>query len=307
MWVVWVLQDEEERATSTGGDFMPLSYWEKMGLDPKRIIDNTQPEDVEWSDQLGWTYRVIIKGQKKTVKKSQREMLSIVNARKRRSSALPIGAPQPKAVCVGEPTQVSGKPTQKPPSSSSDGSSSSDDDASSGESQQEAEEVTLPVPEVPTRAAAKAAVAKAKAQAKAAAAKAKAQAKATEQGKKKAATLRRKLVAALNGLRNAVSHPLILEVPAKVSDKVQSFLVAFERMVNSCDLVIAGATMELDAALDQVPWKEVKAAENCCSAFLRPSRRHDSWNCESGHRQGVSGRPTHSSRETATRQEEEET
>ena len=61
---------------------------------------------------------------------------------------------------------------------------------------------------------------------------------------------------------------MILEVPAKVSDKVQSFLVAFERMVNSCDLVIAGATMELDAALDQVPWKEVKAAEQLLLSFL---------------------------------------
>ena len=128
----------------------------------------------------------------------------------------------------------------------------------------------MPTPPVsgeptPTRANAAAAKAKAKAEAKAAAkaaaAKAKAHAKAASALKNRAAALRRRLVTALNGLRSAISHPLILEVPASMSEKVKSYLHAFERMISNCDLVIAGAADELDEALNEVPWKEVKAAE----------------------------------------------
>ena len=67
---------------------MPLSYWANMGLDANRIKEHTKPEDVQWSDQLGWTYRVIIKGSKRTIKKSQREVMTIVSARKRRGVAI---------------------------------------------------------------------------------------------------------------------------------------------------------------------------------------------------------------------------
>ena len=219
------------QASSTGGDFMPLSYWANMGLDANRIKEHTKPEDVQWSDQLGWTYRVIIKGSKRTVKKSQREVMTIVNARKRRGVA--IEGPQPKATCVGEPTHVSGKPTRKPPSSSSSDSSSPDED-SANESEPEAQGVELSTPPVSgeptlTRAAKAKAKAYAKAAAKAAAAKAKAQAKAATALKNRATALRRRLLLALNGLRSAISHPLMLEVPASMSEKAKSYLRAFER------------------------------------------------------------------------------
>ena len=81
--------------------------------------------------------------------------------------------------------------------------------------------------------------------------------------------MRRRLLRTLNGLRSAISHPLILEVPASMSEKVKSYLHAFERMISNCDLVIAGAADELDEALNDVPWKEVKAAEKLLLVMLR--------------------------------------
>ena len=252
---------------------MPLSYWANMGLDADRIKNSTKPEDVQWSDQLGWTYRVNIKSTKKTIKKSQREVMTIVNARKRRGT--PLAGPQPKAICSGQPTPtVSGKPTQKPPSSSSS-SSSEEGEADDHESDPGAQSVSgEPTPAIPpSKAEAAAAKKKAKADfkaaAKAAAAKAKAIAKAVAALKTRATALRRRLLLALNGLRAAISHPLILDVPASMAEKVKAYMHAFERMVNSCDLVLAGAADELDEACDEIPWKEVKAAEKLLLAMLR--------------------------------------
>ena len=80
--------------------------------------------------------------------------------------------------------------------------------------------------------------------------------------------LRRRLVTTLNALRAAVSHPHILDVPASMTGKVQTFLIAFERMVNSCDLVISGAASEWDAALDEAPWRGAKFAEKLLLQML---------------------------------------
>ena len=41
-----------------GGDYLPLSVWAARGFDTERIKENTDPEDVSFSPQLGTTYRV---------------------------------------------------------------------------------------------------------------------------------------------------------------------------------------------------------------------------------------------------------
>ena len=107
--------------------------------------------------------------------------------------------------------------------------------------------------------------AKAKATAKAAAAKAKSEVAI----KNKAAKLRPRLVASLNALRTVVSNPLIIEVPHNITDSVRAFIHAFERMVNECDMIASGASSAWAECLDDVPWKESKAAEKLLLSMLR--------------------------------------
>ena len=258
----WILpQDEEERTFSGGGEFLPLEAWAVKGFDTERIKSNTPSKDVKWSAQLGWVYRVVIDSESHTRRKTQTEVLTLVN-QKRRGTGAQGESPTPHAKRKAAPAAIA----DRQPSSTT--SSSSDDDSSSSTSSSASP--ARPA-ETPTRQVLREEQerARAKAQAKASAKAAAAQAKGELALKTRATRLRAKLVGALNGLRAVVQHPLIPDVPANISESVRAYLHAFERMVNECDLIASGAASAWAECLNEVPWKEAKTAEKLLLSMLR--------------------------------------
>ena len=54
-----------------------------------------------------------------------------------------------------------------------------------------------------------------------------------------------------------------------MTETVRTFLHAFERMVNECDLMISGSSSAWAGCLDDVPWKDAKASDKLLMAMLR--------------------------------------
>ena len=260
-------KDEHETKYSAGGQFLPLSVWGNQGFDIDMIKSTTPKEDIKWNNQLGWCYRVVIQSQEETRKKSTRECLVIANQKRRRIAPSIEGSPKAKAKAT--PSAIA------PLTGSSDSGTSSDDSSSSSDSEPaaaDAEEEGATVHIEETRQArlqrerneAKESKAVAKAKAKATAT----QQKAVEALKKKAALLRKRLVLTLNALRHCVTHPNILDVPTTLSQEVQSYIHAFQRMVNECDQITSGVTTTWPTILDEIPYKEAKSVETLLKKML---------------------------------------
>ena len=65
--------------TAGGGEFQPLSYYEKLGYDVSMIERNTLPQDKRFNPQLGHCYRVHVQGSK-DAKTDELERKSILEA-----------------------------------------------------------------------------------------------------------------------------------------------------------------------------------------------------------------------------------
>ena len=247
---------------------MPLGYWDKQGMDADRIAKNTPKEDIKWSNQLGWTYRVQIVSDTRGRRLSQQALFSLANSKKRRGA--PKALPQPAAA---QP-----RPAATEKDSSSDSSDSSGDSSNKSSSNSDGAGGGRRAPEAPeepveTPAQKKARLTTERAQAKAAAAKAKAAAKAAEKAaqaiKNKATKLRTRLVTALNSLRSAVSNPLILEIPPAITTPVRDFLATFERLIAVADEAVAGQHVAWPSVLDTAPFTDARKSEQLLLGILK--------------------------------------
>ena len=225
---------------------MPLSFWANQGLDEDRIKNNTHGDDVCWSDQMGWCYRVRVKTQYKRRKFSSTEVFTLAAGKRRRQAAIADDSAAPAA-----PKPI--KDREEDSSSSSSSSSSSDSDDAQAQ----------PPPETPEQKKLRIAAAKAqaKADAKAAVAKAKAAAKVASILKKRAAGLRTRVINVLKGLRTAVSSPLILDVPASIIEPTRAQIRLLEEAALTLDEVMAGALSEWPSHLDKLDLASAKRAE----------------------------------------------
>ena len=247
-----------------GGQFLSLGMWEKQGADTRLIEQNTPPCDVRWNNQLGWTYRVIIESETKKRRLTQIEAMDMAGRKRRRG--------QTKAI------KDSVKKTKKSSSSGSSSDSSSDSSSSGGgqgpqEAQEPQEAQVVQESEAERKAREKKEAAEAKAAASKAAAKAtalaKAHAKAQNQTRAKAEKIKPKVTATLNGLRAAVGHHLIFEIPESISAPVRQLILVFERLLAALDGVLQENAEEWPSCLDGIPFADAKKAEQLLLAMIK--------------------------------------
>ena len=249
---------------------MPLSFWGNQGLDVQRIESNTAKEDIEWNDQLGWCYRLRIRSQYKRRTFSQKEIFTLAQS-KRRRPALQNGAAG--ASGNGAAASSGGGAAAPPPLVTDKDDSSNSSDSSSGSSS-DSDEAPAPPPPAPetaqeTKMRLAAAKAAAKAEAKAASAKAKAAAKVSNAIKKKADTLRSKVITALKNLRAAISSPLILDVPAAIIEPVRAQIGSLESTMLLTDEILAGVVEQWPAELDNPGLAEARRSEQLVLSVIK--------------------------------------
>ena len=255
-----------------GGQFLPLGMWEQQGADTDLIQRNTEPRDVRWNNQLGWTYRVVIESESKRRKVSQIEAVRMAESKKRRTLKKAIEGPK-----EGDKEEKKDKKKRKKGSSSdssSDSSSSSDDSKEDKpEAEAEVEKEQEDAEPVETPAERQARFRRERIEARQAAAKAKAKAKAAAKELKatqaKALKLRPKIVSALNALRAAVGHHLIFECPEPVVKPARQLITTFERLLETVELMIQQQDSSWPSCLDSIPFADARKTEQLLLAMIR--------------------------------------
>lgn len=89
--------EKDETLTSVGGDWLPLSVWERRGFDTALIEANSAPQNVRSHPVLGMTYRVAIQGSSSTeVKASEKSRTDTASSAV--PPTVPTTAPAPTSV-----------------------------------------------------------------------------------------------------------------------------------------------------------------------------------------------------------------